>query len=67
MHREKYFTLLPPFVILMLISIFTLPQRYMVYIFIVPTVFWITCYVGYILKRKNRKQMIGSKRIISIS
>ncbi|MCR8656883.1 hypothetical protein [Paenibacillus endoradicis] len=56
MHKKKYFTLLPPFLILTIILAYTLPSDKKTYAFLAVIAFWIT-YFGWIyIKKKKRNE-----------
>ncbi|RED36577.1 hypothetical protein C7820_3349 [Paenibacillus sp. VMFN-D1] len=56
MHKKKYFTLLPPFLLLAIILAFTLPEDKKSLALLAMIAFWITYYVWiYIEKRIQKK------------
>ncbi|CAH1196913.1 hypothetical protein PAECIP111892_02368 [Paenibacillus auburnensis] len=56
MHKKKYFTLLPPFLILGIILAFTLPSTTRSFaLFATVMVFWITYYVWIYIEKLIRK------------
>jgi hypothetical protein len=52
MHRKKYFTLLPPALILTLVAIYFLPTEAINYTLIIPLLFWVA-YYGWIYIEKK--------------
>ncbi|MNI35583.1 hypothetical protein D3C73_896090 [compost metagenome] len=56
LHKKKYAILLPPFFIIGLIFLFTLPaDRRMYYVFAVLLVFWLTYYSWIFIEEKRKK------------
>ncbi|GIO36904.1 hypothetical protein J41TS12_17650 [Paenibacillus antibioticophila] len=54
MHKKKYFTLLPPFLLLTIILAFTLPSEKRFYAFFAIIAFWISYYAWIYIERKRK-------------
>lgn len=56
MHKKKYFTLLPPFLILAIILTFTLPDDKKSFAILAMITFWITYYVWIYIEKQTQKK-----------
>lgn len=54
-HKKKYFTLLPPFLILTIILAIALPSEKRFYAFFAIITFWISYYAWIYIERKRTK------------
>ena len=54
MHRKKYFTLLPPALLLGIVTFYYLPADAKNYTLVVPLLFWVA-YYGWIYIEKKSK------------
>ncbi len=56
MHKKKYFTLLPPFLLLAIILAFTLPEEKRSFAFLSTVAFWITYYIWIYIEKLIQKK-----------
>jgi len=56
LHKKKYLTLLPPFLILAIILAFTLPSDKKSLALLVMMAFWFTYYVWIYIEKKTQKK-----------
>ncbi|WP_339245238.1 hypothetical protein [Paenibacillus sp. FSL F4-0243] len=58
LHKKKYFTLIPPFLILAIIMAYTLPNETKSYVLfaMLPIAFWITYYVWIYIEKQKRNE-----------
>lgn len=56
MHKKKYFTLLPPFLLLAIILAFTLPDDKKSFALLAMIAFWITYYVWIYIEKLIQKK-----------
>ncbi|GIO51978.1 hypothetical protein J21TS7_02960 [Paenibacillus cineris] len=56
MHKKKYFTLLPPFLLLAIILAFTLPDDKKSFALLAMIAFWITYYVWIYIEKLIEKK-----------
>jgi phosphotransferase system glucose/maltose/N-acetylglucosamine-specific IIC component len=56
LHKKKYFTLLPPFLMLAIVLAFTLPSDKKIYALLAVFVFWITYYTWIYVEKKKQNE-----------
>ncbi|OXL81727.1 hypothetical protein BCV73_00560 [Paenibacillus sp. SSG-1] len=56
LHKKKYFTLLPPFLLLAIILAFTLPDDKKSFALLAMIAFWITYYVWIYIEKLIEKK-----------
>jgi len=56
LHKKKYFTLLPPFLLLAIILAFTLPDDKKSFALLAMIAFWITYYVWIYIEKLIQKK-----------